>query len=264
MGLKMMANIHVGNDRKLAKNNTPLPSKRKGPVSTSTKQSKGYVTIQGIQSETSYQEQDWPVFTEKELMDNAYDFLNDYYDNKTREVRKIAVRVKVDSTTTPKILRIAVRNSNIDNIPVFENLEGIFEYNRWFSTKRHQHRMTTGALGDFLKRVLGMGYASWTSINNSEDSFMDRQWEEPVTLRFNGQEYKIFIIVDNETISTRMEGPTKFDESDKSTEVEVSLPVPTYSSIAPNTLLEKLEEYYKKYKLVKSKTDFTFSKEEAN
>lgn len=149
-------------------------------------------------------------------MDNAYDFLNDYYDKKTKEVRKIAVRVKVDSTTTPKILRIAVRNSNVDNISVFENLEGIFDYNRWFSTKRHQHRMTTGALGDFLKRVLGMGYASWTSINNPEDSFMDRQWEEPVILRFNAHEYKIFIIVDNETISTRIEGPTKFDESDKS------------------------------------------------
>jgi hypothetical protein len=52
--------------------------KWKGPVSTSTKQSTAYITIKGIQSETSYQEPDWPVFAMKELMDNAYDFLNDY------------------------------------------------------------------------------------------------------------------------------------------------------------------------------------------
>ena len=70
--------------------------KWKGPVSTSTKQSTAYITIKGIESETSYQEPDWPAFTMKELMDNAYDFLNDYYPNETKEARKIAVRVKID------------------------------------------------------------------------------------------------------------------------------------------------------------------------
>lgn len=256
-----MVNRHVGNDQKNGKKQPTLPSERKGPVSTSTSQSKKYITIAGIQSDTSYQEYQWPEFAEKESMDNAYDFFRVYYRNETKEVRRIAVRVKIDSSTPLNtIIRIAVRNSNINNIPVFENLEGIFDYDRWVSTKRHQHGMTTGALGDFLKRVLGMGYASWTSINNSDDSFEDKKWEEPVILRFNGREYKVFIVVNNEKISTRNEGPSLFDEPNI-TEVEVALPLPVYWSTAKETLLDRLEKYYKIYKLAKSKIDFSFSKE---
>ena len=89
--------------------------------------------------------------------------------------------------------------------------------------------MTCGSLGDFLKRVLGMGYASWTSNDNPEDSFIDKQWEEPVILRFNGQERKAFIIVDrdNHTIFPDIKQPTKFDAPDF-TEVEITLPLHTY------------------------------------
>lgn len=46
--------------------------------------------------------------------------------------------------------------------------------------------MTTGSLGDYLKRHGGMGYASWTNIvhssigNNYIDDEDDNiQWEEP-------------------------------------------------------------------------------------
>ena len=55
-------------------------------------------------------------------MDNAWDFLNDYYPNNPKEDRKIAVTVKLDRKPQGKkdILRIAVPNSNDDSIPVFE------------------------------------------------------------------------------------------------------------------------------------------------
>lgn len=149
-------------------------------------------------------------------MDNSYGFFKVYYRNTSVDARKIVTRVRIDTATTtqPKILRIAVRNSNINNIPVFEDLDGIFDYDNWVSTKRNQHRMTAGGLGDFLKRVLGMGYASWTSNDNPEDSFEDKLWAEPVILRFDGKEYKVFIIVNNDIISTKKEGPTeiKFKE----------------------------------------------------
>ena len=62
-------------------------------------------------------------------------------------------------------------------------------------TKRDQHRMTTGSLGDALKRCLGMGYASWTN-NFDPGSFEERQWEEPLVMRYNGSEYNIFIRID--------------------------------------------------------------------
>ena len=80
-------------------------------------------------------------------------------------------------------------------------------------TKRHQHRITAGALGDFLKRVLGMGYASWTSGDNPDEWFQDIQWLEPVTLRFNMQEHRVFVQVDRESseITPIFEGPIQYD-----------------------------------------------------
>ena len=93
------------------------------------------------------------------------------------------------------IIRIAVRNSNVNNYHVFPNLSGVFDYNNWGSTKRYQHKMSASALGDFLKRVLGMSYASWMNISSNnndnsteEDSFEDKQCDEPVILRFNGND----------------------------------------------------------------------------
>jgi ABC-type transport system substrate-binding protein len=74
-------------------------------------------------------------------MDNAWDFLNDYYPNNPKADRKIAVTIKVDFKPDggKNILRIKVRNSNVDNISVFDDLDSVFDYDRWYSTKRYQH-----------------------------------------------------------------------------------------------------------------------------
>jgi hypothetical protein len=245
------------------------PSKKnriRGPVSTSTRQSTAYLTIDGIQSETSYQEQDWPLFSLKELMDNAFDFLNDYYPNECKESRHIGVRIKIEPAKEKgrHVVRIVVRNSNVIDVPVFENVDRIFDFNIWFSTKRNQHRMTCGSLGDFLKRAMGMGYASWTSNDNSEDSFDDRQWEEPIILRFNGKEVKAFLKVDRDTWMTLCDihEPTLFATTEF-TEVEVALPVPDYYNHIEKgnkVLLDKLEKYYRAYKVAKkSRTSFGFA-----
>lgn len=178
-------------------------TQREGPVWTSTKQSMTYVTVRGIESDTSWQEIEWPKQIMKELISNAWDWLHDYYIDGTKENRKIAVRVKTDSIsdegTNRPIIRIAVRNSNPNNISVFENLNQIFDYTQFHSTKRHQHREVSGALGDFLKRGLGMGYASWTEGYDRErkDSAVasDKQWIEPIIFRHNDFEDKVFIHV---------------------------------------------------------------------
>jgi hypothetical protein len=246
-------------------------SRRKGPVSTSTKQSMSYVTVKGIESEISYLESDWAKFAVKELMDNAYDFLNDFYGKSPKEARKIAVRI----WCTPKhegsgmvIIHIAVRNSNIDNIKIFENLESMFDYNIWYSSKRHQHRMICGYLGDFLKRSLGMGYASWTYNHKPEDSFEDKQWDEPLILRFNGHECRAMIRVDrdNQHITAQLDKqqPHKLIDGNE-TEVEIALPIPaswwictsTSNNKTANKLFNKLERYYKIYKAAKSRTHFS-------
>ena len=179
-----MSNHHKNGLTPLAPTNAPV--RRKGPVATSTKQMAGYFTVSGIENELSIPENMWPCFALKELSDNAYDWLNDYYPNNSNRVdyndrddsnsktrrRCIAIRIQIDKipnyTDLRRVFRIAVRNSNVDQIEVFgngcEGLEQIFDYTQWLSTKRNQHRMTAGSLGDYLKRHGGMGYASWNNI----------------------------------------------------------------------------------------------------
>jgi hypothetical protein len=85
----------------------------RGPVATSTKQLMGYVTVKNIEIETSYLQQDWPTFALKELIDNAYDWLNDYYPARKpedKEIRKIGVRIWITTDSdNNKFIHIAVR-----------------------------------------------------------------------------------------------------------------------------------------------------------
>jgi hypothetical protein len=265
---KDTAKIHVYRGSQ----NTSKTSTPPRDIFTSTSQKKKYVTIAGIESDTSYQEYQWPKFAVKELNDNADDFFKVYYPNATANERKISTKVTIDTVTKRpvKIIRIAVRNSNVNNYPVFSNLSGIFDYNSWGSSKRHQHKMTASALGDFLKRILGMGYASWMNIsgnnNNSteEDSFEDKQWDEPVILRFNGnKKYRAFIVVVNGDIKpTRIEGSdTTTEDISTDTEVEVALPLSAYWNNDHNALFNRLEQYHRTWKLVKQNTEFGFAKE---
>jgi hypothetical protein len=198
--------LQIDMSTKHSKVKTP-PHRRKvvgKPVATSTKQITRYITTTGIQSEISYQEKNWPEATIKELMTNAWDALNDFYPvpSYSKEDRSITVIAKIDripNNESTRLLRITVRNSNVDtDLRVFEDLNLIFDFDTWQSTKRNQHRVTGGALGDFLKRVLGMGYASLTEGGDNyynfdsdsdadSDNFVDKQWKEPLILRFNGQ-----------------------------------------------------------------------------
>lgn len=238
----------------------------KKPAWTLTKQFANYITMRGIELATSWKEQDWPKQCAKELMNNAYDSLNDYYPNGTIKTRKIALQLKVDSIMDGAerriLLRILVRNSNVDDIAVFEKLEPIFDFTQHYSTKRHQHRIMTGALGDFLKRVLGMGYASWTGSHNEESSFEDKQWKEPLILRYNGQEHRVLIVVDGDIPNCFFSEPTSCNATNF-TEVEIALPIASTLDVSwkeyVESVLSQIKEYFKRNKIGKTNTDFSFS-----
>jgi hypothetical protein len=246
---------------KIAKKADPpfsIRKHRKGPVATSTVKLMSYITVKAIESDISQPQRAWPKFALKELMDNAWDFLNDYYPNNPKEGRKIAVTVKLCRKPLGKkdIVRITVRNSNDDSIPVFEDLGSVFNYDQWYSTKRYQHRETCGSQGDFLKRALGMGYASWTEGVNDDNSFTDTQWPEPVVVRCNGQEQRVFIVVNkgsSELVRVEFEqGPLN---NYSYTEVEVILPANGWNECDARML----EQYFKIYKIGKSRTEFSFN-----
>jgi hypothetical protein len=214
---------HVELGKRIVKK--PRPPLHK-PVFTSTKVSMAGLTVSGIESETSYLERTWPVFAAKELMDNCYDWFNECYPTDAKQDWRISLRV----WPTDIGIRIAVRNSNVDNIPVFENLGLTFDLAIWHSSKRNQHKGGTGALGDALKRILKMGYASWTSGYNSQDSFIDRQWDEPIVLTFNGQQHRAVLYVDKDNQDAKVIINRNYDaviDIGNDTEVSVGLPIIT-------------------------------------
>ena len=157
-------------------------------------------------------------------MDNPYDWFNEVYPSSPKQDRKISLRV----WPFEHGIRIGVRNSIIDNIPVFQNLRLIFDFDIWHSSKRNQHKGGTGVLGDVLKRILKMGYASWTSGYSSQDSFIDRQWNEPIVLTFNGQQHKAGLYVDRDNQNAKVIINRIHDaviEIENDTEVSVALPI---------------------------------------
>lgn len=245
----------------------------KGPAAvwTSTKQSMSYVTVSGIESDTSWRERDFPKEGTKELTSNAWDWHQDYYPDGTKETRKIALNLKIDSIQDDDgeeriIIRIRVQNSNLENIPVFENLQSIFDYKQFHSTKRNQHRMVSGALGDFLKRGLGMGYALWTANYNRAISLTEKQWPEPIVIRHNGYEDKVYIHVkwDEQDYWPVFGDRIDYDCPDF-TEVEVALPIEStkndYWKENVQGVLCQIEGYFIRNKIGKVNTEFTFKVE---
>jgi len=258
---------------KIGQNGIPSPLSKsvakaitspKGPVFTSVSQLTSYLKVDRIQADINALELDWPIFALKELGANCYDFFKVRYPNAPKESRKIAFRVGVDHAG---ILRMNVRNSNVDNVEVFKNLDEIFNFKIWGSEKRNQHNMTQGSLGDFLKRVLGMGYASWTSANDDdgENSLQNnKQWPEPVILRFNKKEYRVFLIVeDGPNPYPKIEGPFPYEHASDYTEVEIALPLKHYlpDPSEQKLLLDRLEQFYSTYKMAQRIIDFSFTNE---
>ena len=253
----------------------------------------GYFIVRDIESATSYLKREWAIFALKELLDNAYDWLNDHYPAikpEDKDKRRIVIRIWVTenrnaSGTVNKFIHIAVRNSNIDNFPAFTNLKETLDYDIWYSTKRGQHRMTTGGLGDALKRILGMGYAAWSEDENETKQGAageeiiefgleeEKQWNEPIIVRCNETERRCFLIIEmskgNRRVDIKPCMPTRNIGTD--TEVEVMLPIVPdsgsidttyYTSNYEHIPLHKLREYYNRYKIPKSRTEFQFQEGE--
>jgi hypothetical protein len=199
------------------------------PVATTVKQISRYISIDEIVSEISRRRHEWPQVILEELSTNSWDFLKVYYppEDFTKEQRQISARIRIDDIPgleNIKLLRTTVRNSNVDRHDVFQDLSLIFDYDKWQSTKRNQYLGTGGALGDFLKRSLGMGYASWTLLK--QQSASDQQWTEPLILRFNGQEYQVYLEIDTGiNAGARIEGPFSCPQSVDYVEVCATLPM---------------------------------------
>ena len=84
-----------------------------------------YVTVNGVILRTGYaNKSDWYLLGIKEPLDNAIDFLWKNYPGSADAY------ITVDITKDDLLFHITVRNTNSRNIPVFQNLSAIFDYNQ--------------------------------------------------------------------------------------------------------------------------------------
>jgi hypothetical protein len=239
-------------------------------VRTSTKQSMDYVTINSIAQRINYTFDKFPEWILNELMINSIDFLNNNYYFKPNTRMIVRVNLKQDN----ELLRIRVRNSNDLNINPFPSgLHAIFDLSRFDSTKRHQHGISGGALGDALKEILAIPYALISSTDDGS-SFTRKLWEEPLVMRFCGQECRVYLHVnktdDNNPISIWIDGPYPIPIAgegnsdgggDSTSCIEVQVTIPVIPDILRNrriglsssSLVGDLERQYKKYFLARSR-----------
>ena len=190
----------------------------------------------------------------------------------TKEDRWITVSIKIDNIPNRediKFFRISIRNSNVAHVRVFKDLDLTFDYGIWGSTKRGQHRGTGGSLGDYMKRSLGKGYASWIEYNSDISTGLhDIQWTEPLILRFNGQKYKVFLKVDRDigNVYVDIKGPSRSDAIDY-IEVCATLPISTelLSGGFTASLRVKLLNYFLRFRTSKIKyTEFNYEYRDEN
>lgn len=208
------------------------------PVYTASKVLMAGFTIRGIESEISYTQGEWILVAVKELGDNAYDFFKEFYPNSPKEHRKISYHVWCPYPDNCSIaeyfmIRIEVTSSNVDNIPVFEDLPLVFDLNRYCSSKRSQYKGGTGELGDALKRMLKMGYASWTSHHLNEGKPNLQEIDEAKVII--NRDYNAVINNTDTTVSVAL--PMVYDYEDA---------------------LHYLRQYYNIYKVPKIRTEFSF------
>jgi hypothetical protein len=224
--------------------------------STSRKHSMDYVTVNGVILRTGYSnKRDWYLVCIRELLDNAADFLWEFY--KGFKNATIVVEIFKDN----KLFRLKVRNSNDHDIPVFSksDISAIFDYEGRYGSKQDVHVISRGMLGDALKQVLAFGYALLHTNDNGME-FVNKQWKEPLIIRHNGIELKYVLEVDkiNQRLEAKQVGEErKFNVIGPDTEIELVLPIVDEVKYSLDRL--SIEEFCRKYPIFSTDISFNFS-----
>jgi len=219
-------------------------------ISSYRKHSMDYFTRDGVILRTGFSIlRDWFLLCIRELLDNAVDFLTRKYQGADDCI--ITVDIFKDDNT----FRLKVKNSNYNDYEVFRNKKGIFNFEGRYGSKQDLHIISRGMLGDAQKQILAFGY-TLIHLNDDGSEFKEKQWEQPLIIRHNGKEYKIYLKVD---MARQIEIVSGLDEATgevphKDTEIELIVPIP--NEVRNDLNRECIENFCKKYPLFT--TDITF------
>jgi hypothetical protein len=220
-------------------------------IFSSRKHSMDYVTVNGVMLRTGYHDKsDWYLLCIKELLDNSIDFLWKNYQG----ADDATITVDVTKNDCQKLFHIKIRNTNTKNIPVFQSLSAIFDYDMRYGSKQNQHIISRGMLGDAMKQILAWPYVL---IHTKDDgtAFVDRQWDKPLIIRNNGIERHVFLHVDksNQTIEAQIiQSPNEISCTD--TEIEIIWPI--IDEI--NLDIHRVEKFCRQYIVFTTDISFQF------
>jgi hypothetical protein len=242
------------------KNRPPLlpdtpDNEQKSPiVFSSQKTIMDYITLEGTENRTGVGNENLYGLILKELLDNAVDS----HETQSGKEQLREAEVEVTITKEDKVLRIVVRNSNDYGKAPFSKarLEYIFKPGIFYSSKRNQHKISRGALGDAFKEILCIPYALAIKYNNTEE------WKQPLTITTKVDNTRQIFLVSlkidriSQTIYPEVqELKTKEEEAESSfTEIEVRLPL-----IEDILDLDKLSRFLINYSTINTHISFIFN-----
>lgn len=219
-------------------------------ISTSRKHSMDYFTMDGFKLRTGYTDKrDCYLLPIKESLDNCVDFRWKYY-------RGENAYVNVDVTRNGELLHIRIRNSNPRNVQVFQNLNEVFNFDMRYGSKQDVHVISRGMLGDAMKQILSLGYIL-IHFNDDGTEFAEKQWEYPLVIRHNKQEWKIYL----DCNKARQEYVVKLKKSPKTvphTDTEVELTLPIIDEVRNTLDRSYIERFCRKYSLLTTDVSFRF------
>ena len=169
------------------------------------------------------------------------------------------VTIEIEITkTNDSMLHIKIRNTNGKNIPVFQNLSAIFDFDMRYGSKQNQRIISRGMLGDAMKQVLSWPYVLIHATKEGNgNGFVDRQWDKPLIIRHNGLERHVFLHVDkgNQTINSDVRSAASIKKlSHTGTEIELTWPIPDDIDLD----IHDIERYSRLYPILTTDVSFKF------
>jgi hypothetical protein len=191
-----------------------------------------YINWKDIQRKTGITKDTAYTFIEKELIDNAIDYVETHHSELVDGYPSVQVKILPHLNDNGRnYLRLVVINSN-DGTPLFNEdlIRSILDPKSKVSSKRNQFKVNRGALGDALKEVLGIPYALFHEYDDLQE-----EWNEPLIIRNNStnEEFHVRLIIDrvNQDIGLDIQRKTnttihnRYAASPNTTEIEIRLPV---------------------------------------
>ncbi|HEY7082505.1 MAG TPA: hypothetical protein VH500_22680 [Nitrososphaeraceae archaeon] len=203
------------------------PDQEQDVIFSTQRSQMDYITWKGIENRTGIDKRNAYELVLKELLDNAVDSLELSSHNDVAAAQP-QIHVSIEEEPQHRLFRIVVRNSNYSGKAAFSKsmLESIFNFDRFYSSKRNQFKINKGALGDAFKEILCIPYA----LAREEGI---EGWSEPLIIRdYNANRiFSVHLVVDriNQTIQSEIYessiAKTSSEAVSRTTEIELTLPL---------------------------------------